>query len=231
MDYLFTTLNYYCERTSTDLLSEPLNLFSNAAFFVAAFYMQMFCKKKNIANHPHVKILIALTYLVGIGSTIFHSFANILTNLCDVIPIGLLVVTAVYFIMRDIFQFSLVRSLLWLGILAATCIFIVLTIKIPALNHSEMYLGPLGALIVLAVYSRLVGNRNSSELLFSSLFFVISLIMRSIDQRFCQIWPHGTHFLWHTFNGLTLVFVMRFYALSLIFVSENTFLMHKKKWP
>jgi hypothetical protein len=34
--------------------------------------------------------------------------------------------------------------------------------------------------------------------------FAVALVFRVLDQPVCGTWPAGTHFLWHTFNGLAV---------------------------
>jgi hypothetical protein len=37
----------------------------------------------------------------------------------------------------------------------------------------------------------------------------VSLVFRSIDMAVCDAMPLGTHFLWHSLNGLALYLLLR----------------------
>src|SRR6478752_5502086 len=87
MSDLFQPMRNYCERTGDLLWSEPLNALSNIAFFIAAWLLWKSYKANHIRSRP-TAVLIALIALVGFGSTLFHTFANGLTMLGDVIPIA-----------------------------------------------------------------------------------------------------------------------------------------------
>ena len=39
----------------------------------------------------------------------------------------------------------------------------------------------------------------------------LSIIVRSLDMILCEIWPSGTHFLWHLVNGLMLASMIEVY--------------------
>jgi threonine/homoserine/homoserine lactone efflux protein len=45
--------------------------------------------------------------------------------------------------------------------------------------------------------------------LIASLVGVVSLFMRSIDNAVCNVFPLGTHFMWHGFNSLLIYILMR----------------------
>ena len=210
---LLQNLDYYCERVGPGLLNEPLNLFSNAAFFCAALYIQKLAKKRRVYL-LRVRILVGVCYSIGVGSALFHSFANVLTVLADIIPIALFVVTAVWFVMEDVFHFSMTKRLLLAGGFVVAAVLCSVFLKNPIFNGSEMYFTPLLMLIVMTAFSYQQKNANSREVLLATLIFASSLLVRMVDLAFCPFWPFGTHFLWHILNGATLLFVMRFYLES-----------------
>jgi len=39
--------------------------------------------------------------------------------------------------------------------------------------------------------------------------FVASLLFRTLDEQICMIWPHGTHFLWHSLNAVVCYLTIR----------------------
>ena len=102
---------------------------------------------------------------IGIGSGLFHSFANKLTELCDVIPIG---VCVLYFInlvgnlnLTTVGKYSTLLGFVGLEL-------IVTRLKFPVLNGSEMYLGPLFLSVVFSLVLRSSYKQTSNFLIFSA---------------------------------------------------------------
>jgi mono/diheme cytochrome c family protein len=79
----------YCERGRSEaLLAEPLNAASNAAFVLAALAaLLLLLRRPKEDRSADVALLIALVFLIGLGSLAFHLLADKGTLLADVIPI------------------------------------------------------------------------------------------------------------------------------------------------
>src|SRR3954470_21788521 len=79
----------YCERgTNEALLAEPFNAASNAAFLLAALAgLWLLLRRPTEVRSADHALLIALVFLVGIGSLAFHVVADRATLLADVVPI------------------------------------------------------------------------------------------------------------------------------------------------
>ncbi|TMJ35565.1 MAG: hypothetical protein E6G89_18315, partial [Alphaproteobacteria bacterium] len=84
MDW-FAPIDAYCERLGPGLLAEPLNALSNAAFFIAALWAASAARRRG--SEPIIWLLIALVFVIGLGSLAFHIFANSWSSLADVLPI------------------------------------------------------------------------------------------------------------------------------------------------
>ena len=79
-------IDIYCERLEPGLWAEPLNAVSNAAFIIAAIFAFLLARKENELNWRS-GLLIALIFAMGVGSTLFHTFATVWAMLTDVLPI------------------------------------------------------------------------------------------------------------------------------------------------
>ena len=44
--------------------------------------------------------------------------------------------------------------------------------------------------------------------------FALALALRSLDQRFCDTFPGGTHFMWHVTNCLVFWYLIKAYAVE-----------------
>jgi hypothetical protein len=200
---LLDPIDNYCERTAAELLAEPLNAVSNVAFFIAACLLWRRYVREGVPHRPSV-ILIVLLALIGVGSSLFHTFANGLTMLGDVIPISIFTFTYLWFALRLLLGVPRMSSLALLGVFAVAG---GLAPQVPPqlqFNGSVAYFPCLFALFIIS-FALLKKNRAAGLTIFrAASWFCVSLLYRSIDMKLCPMLPHGTHFLWHTINGRVL---------------------------
>lgn len=218
-----TPIDAYCERTDAAFWSEPLNAGSNAAFLVAALAAFRLWRRAGGWDRPAVA-MIAIVAIVGVGSFLFHTFANRWSLTADVLPITIFIYG--YFALAMIRFFGL-------GIMTAGAV----TIGFALLNAAfvrgwktvvgrsgvDWTNGSVGyfpaALAILAVggllfwrtWRRPLGDpeaaraeRAGQALLLAAAVFSISLVFRSIDLAVCSWTAVGTHFLWHVLNAVVL---------------------------
>ena len=81
MDW-FRAVNSYCERTDAGYWSEPVNALSNAGFLLAAVVMWRLA-----AGDRGARLLAAVLFLIGVGSFLFHTHAQVWAAVADVVPI------------------------------------------------------------------------------------------------------------------------------------------------
>ncbi len=208
----------YCERAAKpELWAEPLNAVSNLAFIFAALTAYGLAKKA-----PQGKIdlshyfLILLVFVVGVGSALFHTFATRWAVMADVIPIAIFIFS---FLIFSLYRFLNLRVI---GTICGIGVFIFISwamaqIKCdggPCLNGSIGYLPALLALLLIGFALRIKSHPASAGLLLAAAVFSVSVIFRSIDNNFCDMtkilgYSLGTHFLWHSLNGLMLYILLR----------------------
>ena len=83
-------IDAYCERVDASFWSEPVNALSNAGFLVAAA-IAFRAGGGPARARPAGAFLIAAVAVVGVGSFLFHTFANRWSRLADVIPIAVFI--------------------------------------------------------------------------------------------------------------------------------------------
>lgn len=197
---LLAPLFNYCERTAIGLFNEPLNAVSNIAFFIAAWLLWRNYKNSDRQSQA----LIFLVALVGIGSTLFHTFANQLTMVADITPITLFTLYYLWLALRRLANCS---RLITGGFLLLFTVTAVAADRIPdpyRFNGSVSYFPCLAALVLLALCLRTRRHPAALGLFKAATVFAISLTFRSIDMVLCQQLAIGTHFIWHTLNGAVL---------------------------
>lgn len=210
---MFQFINVYCERTAPGLLNEPVNAFTNLAFILAAWLVWRQAKAEARLELP-LKILIGLVFAIGVGSTLWHTFAQRWAGAADVIPIMLFIVTYVgmamwrYFGMRGAEAVTIAVAFLFFaaGLRQAA------VAGLPSvLSPSFGYLPALVALLACGVLLSLRRHPVGVWLLGAAGVFVVSLTFRGLDHHVCDAFPIGTHFLWHLLNAVVLgVLLMAF---------------------
>ncbi|MDX1729893.1 MAG: ceramidase domain-containing protein, partial [Aurantimonas coralicida] len=103
-------IDAYCERLGAGFWAEPLNAVSNLAFLVAAGLKLW--RRTGRRDRP-VCLLAGLVAIIGIGSFLFHTFANRWSSLADVLPIALFIYA--YFFLALHRLVGLARSAAGLG--------------------------------------------------------------------------------------------------------------------
>lgn len=218
MDW-WQAVDIYCERTAAGFWNEPLNALSNASFVIAALWAAMTAHRQSITA-PIVWLLIGMAGLIGVGSFLFHTFANRWSELADVIPIWSFVAVFVLTAMHFIGGMSVKKVFAYSGLIAALAIGTVLflaTGEAPAtvdtapdpLNGSGQYAPAVIALIVFSALSRWRGHAGAPWILAATLTFLVSLAFRTIDRDICSTFPVGTHFLWHSLNGVMIALLLQ----------------------
>lgn len=205
LESLLTPIDNYCERTGPELWSEPLNALTNLAFILAGL-----CGLREARLNGGDTVTKALAWWVvaiGIGSGLFHVFANRLTVWLDVLPIAIFTLA---------YTLYAIRRYLGFGWAPAIAIFItfyavagLLTASVPSWLRAATAgsTGYLPAFLALSVFGSWVawrGHPAGRYLMAAAGVFVVSVIFRSLDGHLCDAAPIGTHFLWHLLNALML---------------------------
>jgi hypothetical protein len=205
---MFTYLSAYCERAgAAGLWAEPLNALTNIAFVVAAYYSYRLWRGWEgfrLRTHGDIAALTAILAVIGIGSGLWHTHVAPWSLLADVIPIVIFI---------HLYLLAALKRLLglrWLGVLACWVAFVLLQQAadawLPAdfLNGSIMYLPTYFTLLILTAVLFRQNPAYGKQFAIVVGIFTLSLCFRTIDLELCDIFPYGTHFLWHIFNSILL---------------------------
>ena len=209
MEWLFESIDLYCERTSPGLFAEPLNLFSNISFVLAGIWGLRY--KRNASNlfsgtlsRNEFGSLCYLAIVVGIGSSLFHSIATRWAQLADVIPIGIFLVIFLWTTLKKGFNLNTRDSALGiLGFIIVSGLFSAVVPKSFA-NGSQSYFGTWFTLSVLSKFAKLKSLSFSPNLAAATALFFAALVFRSIDMNICSDFAYGSHFMWHGLNGVVI---------------------------
>jgi hypothetical protein len=210
-DNLPDFLDHYCERVAPGLWNEPFNLLSNLAFIIAgvlAWRLLMRNRNQIAGRIWDMELLSLLLFAIGVGSGLWHMFANQWSLMTDSIPILLFI---------NLYLLSCLFRIFSLPVTIGITIFIFYHIinysiqsALPGdfLNGSIFYLPTWGFLLGITIAAwkqKAVASRHYVNAL---IIFTVSLIFRTVDQAVCEAIPAGTHFVWHLLNAATIYLLM-----------------------
>jgi hypothetical protein len=199
-------IDLYCERIGAGLLAEPINAVTSTAFFAAAWAAWSLARRSN-ALSTDIRVLTAMSIMIGAGSGLFHTFATGWARILDEVPILLFQLWYLWLYTRRIMT---LRVWVAAASIAGYLIAAVFCRRFPhLLNGSLVYAPDLILMLYLGLYHFLQGKRERFLLLATLGIFLASLTFRSIDDAVCFYVPIGTHFLWHILNGVVLYLSMR----------------------
>ena len=207
---MFQYVDIYCERTAPGLLNEPINALTNLAFILAAWLVWRQARAEGRLDWP-MRVLIALVFAIGIGSGLWHTFAQRWAGAADVIPILLFIVSYVGLAMWRYFGMRAAEA----GTIAVAFLFFAGGLRRAAaaslpeiMSPSFGYLPALTALVASGVLLMLRAHAAGKWLVGAALVFVVSLTFRALDRHVCDSFATGTHFLWHMLNAVVLGLLM-----------------------
>jgi hypothetical protein len=200
MNTWFNSVDIYCERLDASFWAEPINATSNLSFIVAGFFLWRLRSSRS-------RLMAILIIVISLGSFSFHTFANRLTGLIDVLAIALYLLTFAFLIPKQWSRNSILIQLgsiilLILSIVLAHLLISYLKPTLPWLPPA-MYLGAWLALIMFALMTQYSNKAAARCLWLAVIVFPASLLSRQLDMPLCDS-IGGSHWLWHLFNGLTL---------------------------
>lgn len=219
----FKSIDIYCERIDASFWSEPVNALTNIVIFLGGFIGFIIISKLNDpkASSQHAKLAALLAMITGIGSFLFHTFANTLTMWLDIIPILFFKIISINFYLNFIFKKSIGFRITFLFSFILLTLYLQSSLFKPYFNGSMMYFPSIITLLFFAFFSIRLGFSTVGKYTFLGVgLFIASIAARSFDLEVCQEFSLGTHFIWHTLNG--------FLILSLL-IAMSKFIEDKKE--
>jgi len=205
MDFSRQIFNY-CERAGDGAFwAEPANALTNAGFIVAAVLALVMAVRRGRLDGP-VIWLICLTFVIGVGSFLFHTFATAWAAIADTAPITIFILSYFAIALRAYggrgWGRSLILTLAFLiGMVAVSALLRPLN---DALNGSQSYIPAILGLLGVGFWLARRGHPAGGWLLAVAVIFAGSLTLRALDQRYCDSFALGTHWLWHLMNSVVL---------------------------
>jgi Ceramidase len=199
-------MDAYCERTGPGLFAEPLNAITNASFLIAAWAAWLLATRTGHVSSG-IRVLVLLAASVGIGSVFFHTLPNAWTLILDITPILVFLVWFFWLYLRSVVGMSTPWAM------TAIVVFVLASASAQLFGsvlHGALYYTPaLIFLLALGVYHARKRATGRYLLLAAAGVYFLALVFRTMDLEVCSAFPIGTHFLWHSLNGLAAYLAMR----------------------
>ncbi|MEM6679490.1 MAG: ceramidase domain-containing protein, partial [Pseudomonadota bacterium] len=188
----------YCERMSEAFFAEPLNAVTNIAFLIAAYLAYRLAKQLDRLDVTIGFLLVNLT-AIGIGSTLFHTFATVWAAMTDTLPILIFILAYFAISMRRYVGLSIVNCavatiLLMFGFVGLSTIFRILLFDL--VGGSVSYFPALVMLLGVGAWLIWKNHPAGPGLIVGGVIFAFSLTARAMDNPVCAHFTLGTHFIW-----------------------------------
>lgn len=207
-------IDLYCERITSGMFDEPLNLLSNLAFFVCGILLYQQYKTKKPFYILRNRVLVLLIPMIGFGSMSWHAFPLNWTQLFDVIPILGFIFLYIYCFSIDLLNLSKQKTALILFAFTLIQFATIFFLSRDMLNGSIFYLPSvlfLFSFTVVVWHQKLAFRVN---LVKCNIIYICAIFFRSIDMNYCDNWNYGTHFIWHLLCSILFYIMIKMLFLS-----------------
>ena len=188
------TIDIYCERIGPGLLAEPVNALTNAAFFIAAWLLWRDARRADLLS-PALGALLALVLAIGIGSSLFHTFAATWARVLDELPILLFQLLFVWLYARRIMGLRKASAGALLAVFLPAALYARSFSHL--LNGSLVYAPAVLLVCALGVWHYASRQPARTHLAAAAVTLALAAALRTLDAPICERFALGTHFLWH----------------------------------
>ena len=198
-----------CERGGLGVLAEPMNVLSSLMFMIVAVSIFRYYRRHEDLERKwiwDIHVMTFMTFMIGVNSVLFHAFPTPFTEALDTAAIVVFILMYFWSVLFRIGRCNFFQA--GICFVAFVGFSHILVAQFPhGLNDSIGYLSSMIALIMIAVHLHLKARPSSQHFMLAALVGVVSLFCRAVDREVCEVFPIGTHFLWHTLNA-TLLYIL-----------------------
>ena len=199
----------YCERVAPGLGAEPLNAVTNLLFLVAAAWMWRRARQDGLGT---VTVLCVVLAAIGVASGLNHTLAVIWAGAIDTLAILVFILIYIFAINRDVVGWPVwAATVATLGFVPYAAGLTILISDWPFFGISSFYWS---VPVLIFLYAAILRARHAlwaRGVAIGGLLLCVSITIRSVDQSLCQVFPIGTHFVWHALNATLLFWMIEVY--------------------
>lgn len=197
----------YQETLQGRLPVEPFNTFSNLIFIAILIY---FGSKiyKTPKQHPFFLFAIPVIFISWIGGTMFHGTrSHEFWLLLDWMPIMLVCLGGIIYFIGKIEKKWWKRILLFVGLIFLSIMPRLLSLPDAFRISFGYFITAVTVVTPFIWYAYKTNWRNVKYIFLGFLIFGIAITFRTLDNTTVLL-PMGTHWLWHTFGGVAVFFLL-----------------------
>lgn len=190
---------------------EPFNTFSNLIFLFIVVYFGLKVYKSP-KKHPFLIWILPIIAIAYVGGTLYHATRSAeIWLLMDWVPIMVASLTGViYFVIK--WTDTWPQRLLLVGAIIGTFFGLRALPLPPQVRLSFGYLvTALAIAIPIIGYLHKTKWHNARDVVYAFSIFGIAVLFRFMDKKMdIDFFWMGTHWLWHSFGGLAVFFLIRY---------------------
>ena len=192
----------YCENFDFFGISQPFNVFSNLSFFAVCMLAIARMAVKGYL-YGHNIILIGLIWAIGVSSTIWHINLEKVWLFFDIMSIIFFIFAFQLVLFYIVYRFNFFVSF------AIATAFLVLSWWGKSVIGELMPQASGGFVPLVIFLAGLAIYERSRTYMIALIYFVVALVARMIDVPTCSLTIIGTHFLWHSFCAVTVLYALK----------------------
>lgn len=210
----------YSEFHPDLIIVEPWNALSSVFMMLPAVYWAIEMRSEKLMQFKMVYFAIAMVFLGGLGSTLFHAFRmSPVFLLLDVLPSAMLTMAlAIYFWINILPKWWYVL-LIFVPVVVLRFILFRLFENHIGINVSYAISGLL-IIVPLMISLRKTMFHGWPLIFWAVVLFSFALLFRQLDVYQLKYLPQGTHFLWHLFSAAGSYCILKFLV---VMAHPNTF--------
>lgn len=180
---------------------EPWNALSSLFILLPGIYF-IWKMRGEYREHLFLTCCLPLLFLGGLGSTFFHAFRNSeFFLLMDVAPTALLFLMVSGYLWQRCLRNIFLTLLILAGVLTGSFFIYQNLPSSIGVNVAYALRGLVFLLPLIIILFRT--NYKYAGIIFGSvLAFGMALLFRTIDKETAELFPMGSHFLWHVSTGV-----------------------------
>lgn len=197
----------YQETVEGRIPVEPFNTFSNLIFIAILIYFWIKIRK-NPKQHPFFLFAIPVIFISWIGGTVYHGTrSHDFWLVLDWLPIMVVCLGGIIYFINKIKKKWWQRIVVFLGLMFLSSL--PRMINLPS-AYKISFGYAITAITVLTPfiwYAYKTNWKNTYLILLGTLIFGVAVTFRTLDNTITLL-PMGTHWLWHTFGGVAVFFLL-----------------------
>ena len=180
-----------------------LDVWSNLAYVAAAIFSINYILKSG-KTHSLTLFFSGLTLLIGLGSSLFHSYQTGWAQLSDVIPCWTFMMTYIGSALYYMLNISKTRTFFYMPAFSASLAFTG-TFHLEAPSVPWIPAGIMLWILSAGLYNR--GRQSYYSIGAGAMCFTVGLTLKHINPWMIGHLGIGTHWLWHLVTALMLVYL------------------------